>query len=160
MRFTHLYNRRCRQRVTFADRILERTEKMRDAVRVVADQFPLLRQHGIAIACRNEHAPHPQHPPRTVKCFLDGAILPYNAADALICATRNGGLAMMDGGDLGTLEVGKLADLILVNGDVLADVSILTDHGRIALVMKDGAIQRAAPALKLSNPFPALEAAE
>jgi imidazolonepropionase-like amidohydrolase len=84
----------------------------------------------------------------------------YNAADALICATRNGGLAMMDGGDLGTLEVGKLADLILVNGDVLADVSILTDHGRIALVMKDGAIQRAAPALKLSNPFPALEAAE
>ena len=40
----------------------------------------------------------------------------------------------------GTLEAGKLADLILVNGNVLADVTLLTDPARIALVMKDGAI--------------------
>jgi imidazolonepropionase-like amidohydrolase len=84
----------------------------------------------------------------------------YSAADALICATRNGGLAMMDGGDLGTLEAGKLADLILVDGDVLADVSLLTDRDRILLVMKDGAVQRASPALRQSTPSPALEAAE
>jgi imidazolonepropionase-like amidohydrolase len=84
----------------------------------------------------------------------------YSAADALICATRNGGLAMMDDGSLGTLEAGKLADLVLVNGDVLADVSILTDRERIMLVMKDGAVQRASPSLKQSNPSPALEAAE
>jgi imidazolonepropionase-like amidohydrolase len=67
---------------------------------------------------------------------------------------------MMDGGDLGTLEAGKLADLILVNGDVLADVAILTDRERILLVMKDGQVQRAAPSLKQSTPSPALEAAE
>lgn len=84
----------------------------------------------------------------------------YSAEDALVCATRNGGLAMIDGGDLGTLEAGKLADLILVKGNVLADVSILTDHGRIALVMKDGAIQRVSPTLGQSNHSPALEAAE
>ncbi|MEJ5976510.1 amidohydrolase family protein [Novosphingobium sp. PS1R-30] len=84
----------------------------------------------------------------------------YSAAEALICATRNGGRAMMDGDGLGTLEAGKLADLILVNGDVLADVSLLTDHGRIALVMKDGAIQRISPALNQSHHSPALEAAE
>lgn len=84
----------------------------------------------------------------------------YDAADALVCATRNGGLAMMDGGELGTLEAGKLADLILVEGDVLADVSLLTDRERIVLVMKDGAIQRIAPSLSQSLPSPALEAAE
>ena len=65
----------------------------------------------------------------------------YDAAGALICATRNGGLAMMEDGSLGTLEAGKLADLILVDGDVLADVSILTDTSNITLVMKDGMIQ-------------------
>ena len=65
----------------------------------------------------------------------------YSPADALICATRNGGQAMMGDGSLGTLEPGKLADLVLVRGDVLADLSILTDPARIALVMKDGAIQ-------------------
>jgi imidazolonepropionase-like amidohydrolase len=84
----------------------------------------------------------------------------YSAADALICATRNGGLAMIDDGSLGTIEAGKLADLILVNGDVIADVSILTNRERIVLVMKDGAIQRVAPSLAQSIPSPALEAAE
>jgi hypothetical protein len=49
--------------------------------------------------------------------------------------------------------------LILVNGDVLADVSILTDRERIMLVMKDGAVQRVSPALRQSSPSPALEAA-
>jgi imidazolonepropionase-like amidohydrolase len=84
----------------------------------------------------------------------------YSAEEALICATRNGGLAMMDDGSLGTLETGKLADLILVNGDVLADVSILADRDKIMLVMKDGQVQRASPSLKQSTPSPALEAAE
>jgi imidazolonepropionase-like amidohydrolase len=84
----------------------------------------------------------------------------YSAADALVCATRNGGLAMMDDGSLGTLEAGKLADLILVDGDVLADVSLLAERERIVLVMKDGAVQRAAASLKQSNSSPALEAAE
>ena len=65
----------------------------------------------------------------------------YDAAGALICATRNGGQAMMDDGSLGTLEPGKLADLILVDGDVLADISIPTDLSRIKIVMKDGVIQ-------------------
>ncbi len=84
----------------------------------------------------------------------------YSAADALICATRNGGQAMREQGDLGTLAAGQLADLILVNGDVLADVSILADPARIAMVMKDGAIHSLSPALEARAGSPALEAAE
>jgi len=84
----------------------------------------------------------------------------YSAEDALICATRNGGLAMRDQGDLGTLQSGQLADLILVRGDVLADVSILTDRNRIAMVMKDGVIQSISPALEARAGAPALQAAE
>jgi imidazolonepropionase-like amidohydrolase len=64
----------------------------------------------------------------------------YDAAGAIICATRNGGQAMRDEGDLGTLEAGKLADMILVDGNPLADVGILADRSRIAMVMKDGVI--------------------
>lgn len=88
----------------------------------------------------------------------------YSAAEALICATKYGGQAMRDQGDLGTLEEGKLADLILVKGNVLEDVSILSEPGRIALVMKDGAIQSSSPehlpALAQATQSPALEAAE
>ncbi len=42
--------------------------------------------------------------------------------------------------DLGTVEPGKLADLVVVAGDPLADIAVLRDPGRIALVIKDGAI--------------------
>lgn len=66
----------------------------------------------------------------------------YSPAEALICATRNGGLAMMGDGSLGTIESGKLADMILVDGDVLADLSILSDTARVVMVMKDGALHK------------------
>ncbi|MDE8653282.1 metal-dependent hydrolase family protein [Novosphingobium album (ex Liu et al. 2023)] len=84
----------------------------------------------------------------------------YSPAEALVCATRNGGLAMMDSGDLGTLEAGKLADLILVDGDPLADISVLAGPAAIALVMKDGVIQKQSSARAARPAQPALEAAE
>jgi imidazolonepropionase-like amidohydrolase len=73
---------------------------------------------------------------RDIKYFVD--YYGYSPAEALLCATRNGGLAMRREGDLGTLQEGMLADLLLVDGDPLQDVSILTDKKRLTLVMKDG----------------------
>ena len=40
--------------------------------------------------------------------------------------------------EIGTLEAGKLADLLVVDGDPLRDVGVLRDHSRIKLVMKGG----------------------
>ncbi|MDE2597395.1 MAG: amidohydrolase family protein [Sphingomonadales bacterium] len=77
---------------------------------------------------------------RDVQHFVD--YYGYSPAEALVCATRNGGLAMRDEGDLGTLEPGKLADMVLFDGDVLADLSLLVDTQRIALIMKDGTIHK------------------
>jgi imidazolonepropionase-like amidohydrolase len=58
-------------------------------------------------------------------------------AEALLCATRNGGLAFDPLGRLGTLAPGTLADLVVVDGDPLADVRVLQDHAKLR-VMKDG----------------------
>lgn len=62
----------------------------------------------------------------------------YSPDDALVCATRYGGLAMRDQGDLGQIAEGQLADLLLVDGDPLADLAILTDPDRLLMIMKDG----------------------
>ncbi len=40
----------------------------------------------------------------------------------------------------GALEAGKRADLIAVSGDPLADIAVLQDPARIALVMRDGQV--------------------
>jgi imidazolonepropionase-like amidohydrolase len=75
---------------------------------------------------------------RDIKYLVD--YYGYAPADALICATRHGGRAMRDEGDLGTLEVGMLADMLLIDGDPLKDVSIMADRSKLAMVMKDGAV--------------------
>jgi imidazolonepropionase-like amidohydrolase len=58
--------------------------------------------------------------------------------EAIVCATRNNAelLGLCD--ELGTLESGKLADLIVVNGDPLEDISMLPDKDRIEQVFKGG----------------------
>jgi imidazolonepropionase-like amidohydrolase len=62
--------------------------------------------------------------------------------DALAWAMRNGG-ALTGIPDLGTLEPGKLADLLVVDGDPSADPTLLCDREKIRGVMRDGAWHRA-----------------
>jgi imidazolonepropionase-like amidohydrolase len=40
--------------------------------------------------------------------------------------------------EIGTLEKGKLADLLVLEGDPLQDISIIRDQDRMMLVMKGG----------------------
>ncbi len=56
-------------------------------------------------------------------------------------ATRNGARAMRKDNELGTIEAGKLADLIVVDGDPTSDLSTLREHGILA-VMKDGQFEK------------------
>ena len=62
----------------------------------------------------------------------------FTNAEAIHSATRLGGLAMHPDGSLGTLEGGKLADLVVIDGNPLEDITVLQDHDRIVSVMKDG----------------------
>ena len=41
------------------------------------------------------------------------------------------------------VKEGALADLLLVDGDPLADVTILQDAARLSMIMKDGALYKA-----------------
>ncbi|HLN14981.1 MAG TPA: amidohydrolase family protein [bacterium] len=70
---------------------------------------------------------------------------------AVVASTKSAAelLGLQDA--LGTVEAGKLADLILVDGDPLADISVVAEPARIKLVMKDGIVykspRQAAPGL-------------
>jgi imidazolonepropionase-like amidohydrolase len=62
--------------------------------------------------------------------------------DALVCATRNAAEALGMGERLGTLEKGKWADLIVIDGDPLKDIGVLQKKEKIVLVMMEGSIYR------------------
>jgi imidazolonepropionase-like amidohydrolase len=62
-------------------------------------------------------------------------------AEALLLATRNAADALGKLDRFGTLERGKLADLIVVDGDPLKNIKVLQDLNNIKLVMKEGSVE-------------------
>jgi imidazolonepropionase-like amidohydrolase len=58
--------------------------------------------------------------------------------DVVRWATVNGAALMGRGDELGTVRAGKVADLLVVDGDPIGDISVLADPARIVAVMKDG----------------------
>ncbi len=46
---------------------------------------------------------------------------------------------------IGTVEEGKRADLIVVDGQPLDDVAVLQDASRVLVVMRDGTVQKRLP---------------
>jgi imidazolonepropionase-like amidohydrolase len=64
--------------------------------------------------------------------------LGFTPAEAIRSATVYGGQIMMKPNELGQIKEGYLADLLLVDGDPLANLAILRDPKRLLAVMKDG----------------------
>jgi len=61
----------------------------------------------------------------------------FSAEDVVRIMTRNAAMAIGRGKDIGTLEAGKLADLVLLDGDPLAQIENVM---KVKMVVKAGAI--------------------
>jgi imidazolonepropionase-like amidohydrolase len=60
--------------------------------------------------------------------------------EAIRSTTMTAGEALGMHAELGTIEAGKLADIIVVDGDPLRDIGVLQDDANIKLVMKGGEV--------------------
>jgi imidazolonepropionase-like amidohydrolase len=76
----------------------------------------------------------------------------FTPLEVIMCATKTGAEIMGRGDEFGTLESGKLADVLVVEGNVLDDISILEDRRRLTAVLQGGIIK----AGRLSKPFPTI----
>ncbi len=65
----------------------------------------------------------------------------FSPLETIKCATKTGAEIMGRGQEFGTLEAGKLADILIVRGNVLQDISILEDRSRFLAVMQGGEIK-------------------
>ena len=72
-----------------------------------------------------------------LECLVKAGMTPMQALQA---ATGWAAECLGRADEIGTVEPGKLADLVAVRGDPLADIAALRDPTRIALVIKDGRI--------------------
>ncbi len=78
---------------------------------------------------------------RDLQLFVDD--LGFTPMEAIRSATLYGGQIMMRPNELGVVKDGFLADLLLVDGDPLANLAILRDPKRLLAVMKDGVFAKA-----------------
>lgn len=62
----------------------------------------------------------------------------FTPMEAVVAATLRGAQCLGLDDDIGTIEPGKYADLVVVNGDPLVDVRALQDEDRIVQVLKAG----------------------
>jgi imidazolonepropionase-like amidohydrolase len=65
----------------------------------------------------------------------------FTPMEAIVTATKNGAMACLMGDKTGTIEPGKLADIIIIDGDPLSDIAILQDVKKIKMVMLEGKIE-------------------
>ena len=93
---------------------------------------------GVPIAAGTDAGGH-GHPKNALelKYLVEAGLTPMQALRA---ATQWAAACLGLEGEVGTIEQGRLADLVLVGGDPLDDVTLLLDPARIELVLKGGAI--------------------
>jgi imidazolonepropionase-like amidohydrolase len=84
--------------------------------------------------------PHTQNA-RDLEFFVK--YLGFTPMEAIRSTTLYGGQIMMQPDELGVIKDGYLADMLLIDGDPLANLSILRDPKRILAVMKDGVFAKA-----------------
>jgi imidazolonepropionase-like amidohydrolase len=84
--------------------------------------------------------PHGQNA-RDLEYFV--SMVGMTPMEAIESTTRLGGEIMGRPDELGLVKEGYLADLLLVDGDPLANIRILQERDRLLAVMKDGTFHRA-----------------
>jgi imidazolonepropionase-like amidohydrolase len=113
--------------------------KMKEIQPACFETFRRMHAAGIKIAMGTDTAIDPEmgENAKELEIYVDLGMSPM---DAIKTATRNAAEALGMLGDIGSLEPGKLADVIAVDGDPLRNIRVLQDRERIRLVMKEGEV--------------------
>ena len=110
---------------------------------VSAEAVARMRKRGIRILPGGDYGfPATPHGSYARDLWVFVKILGFSAMGTLVAATRLGGQLMGRPDELGVVRAGALADLLLVDGDSLADIAILQDRGALRMIMKGGALHK------------------
>lgn len=112
-------------------------DKMKKIQPYTFETFKVMHQAGIKIAMGTDLGPEPEigTNARELELYVKLGMAPM---EAIQTATRNAAEALWLGKDLGTLENGKLADILAVDGDPSKDITVLCDKENMKMVMKEG----------------------
>jgi len=109
--------------------------------KVATDTFRLAKQRGVRITCGTDFSGAP--PMRYGENAVELSLMVQagmSTSEAISSATQVAAEALGLGEQTGTLEKGKWADLLVIEGNPLEDISILLERSRIRMVVKEGCV--------------------
>jgi imidazolonepropionase-like amidohydrolase len=122
----------------------ERSAMFQQELEVSIDVLTKMRKRGIRVLPGGDYGfPYTPHGTYARDLWIFVKVLGFSAAETLVAATQLGGELMGHPGELGVVKAGALADLLLVDGDPLADITVLQDRSALRMIMKDGALHKA-----------------
>jgi imidazolonepropionase-like amidohydrolase len=114
-------------------------KKARDAASAHLEGFQKALKAGVKIACGSDSTPTAEFTRRELEHMVKAGM---SELDALVAATRTGADLCEVGDRLGTIEVGKLADLLVLSANPLEDISNIR---KVKYVVKAGNLVNLGP---------------
>ena len=115
------------------------TDSMKEDIDAMAEILPRANAAGMRLVLGDDYGaiglPH-GHYGEELSYYADEVGIP--ALDVIRWATKHGAELMGRGHELGTVTVGKLADLVVVDGDPLTDLGLLADGDNLVAVVQGG----------------------
>ncbi len=115
------------------------TEGIAEDLRYAAEVLPRANAAGVKLVLGDDYGaigfPHGMYGKELAIYVDDMGIAPL---DVIRWATVHGADLLGQADELGIVEPGRLADLVVVDGDPLADISVLGEPANIKAVYKDG----------------------
>lgn len=110
--------------------------KSKEVIDAHQASFRYAVEQGVRIAMGTDMGVGPHGPnAEELALMVQNGMTPMGA---IVAATRTAAECARLGKLTGSIEPGKRADILAVNGDPLSDIAILQDQTKLALIMKDG----------------------